>query len=105
MISRFIPLSDDSRTRKFRSKGSELQAIESIINFVTAPPFGPLRSKNAISKISPLGGAIDSQSLRTAIRQRLAAFSRLPVDRVLFDVSVHGAAYRRIKVFAAEAFE
>jgi hypothetical protein len=33
------------------------------------------------------------------------AFSRLPVNRVLFEVGVNGAAYRRIEVGGAEAFE
>src|SRR6266446_3082920 len=36
---------------------------------------------------------------------RSPAFSRLPVDRVLFDVGVHGAAYGRIEVCGAEAIE
>jgi hypothetical protein len=36
-------------------------------------------------------------------RERL--FSRLPIDSVLFEVGVHGAAYGRIEVCGAEAFE
>ena len=31
--------------------------------------------------------------------------SRLPINRVLFEVRVHGAAYGRIEVCGAEAFE
>jgi hypothetical protein len=36
---------------------------------------------------------------------QLLAFSRLPADRVLFEVGVHGATYRRGEVCGAEAFE
>jgi hypothetical protein len=36
--------------------------------------------------------------------ERVAA-SRLPINRVLFEVGVYGAAYRRIEVGGAEAFE
>ena len=37
--------------------------------------------------------------------QLLLAFSSLPVDGVLFEVGVDGAAYGRIEVFGAEAIE
>jgi hypothetical protein len=41
---------------------------------------------------------------RTLITQRFApAFSRLPANWVLFEIGVHGAAYRRIEV--AETFK
>ena len=39
------------------------------------------------------------------VLERRLAFSRLPVNRVLFEVGVNGAAYRRIEVGGAEAFE
>ena|SRR5262249_55662380 len=32
-------------------------------------------------------------------------YSRLPADRVLFQIGVHGAAYSRIEVCGAEVFE
>ena len=45
-------------------------------------------------------------TLRPAVTLEPAlAFSRLPVDRVFFQVGVHGAAYRGIDVGGAEAFE
>jgi hypothetical protein len=37
--------------------------------------------------------------------ERSLAFSRLPVDRVLFEIGVHGAAYSRIEVCGAKAFK
>jgi hypothetical protein len=36
--------------------------------------------------------------------ERVAA-SRLPIDRVLFKVGVHGGAYGRIEICGAEAFD
>ena len=48
---------------------------------------------------------IDSQSLPMAIQLVLVASSRLPVDSVLLEVGVHGAAYRRIEVGSTEAIE
>jgi hypothetical protein len=32
-------------------------------------------------------------------------FSRVPADPVLFEIGIHGAAYRRIEVGGAEAIE
>jgi hypothetical protein len=106
VINRFIPLSDDSRTRKSGSnRSAKLRAIPYIIDFETAQPFGPLGK--AISKASPVTSAvaIDSGSLRRAIQQWLVAFSRLPVDSVLFEVGVDGAPNRRIEVGGTEAIE
>jgi hypothetical protein len=54
-------------------------------------------------------GNRQSNSLRPTLGARVrsgcVAFSRLPVDRVLFEVGIHGAAYRRIEVGGAEAIE
>ena len=43
--------------------------------------------------------------LRRTIQQRFVAVSRLPVDSVLFEVGVNGAAYCRIEVGGTEAIE
>jgi len=55
---------------------------------------------------------LDAQRQRTIgssawldIPELLLVFSRLPADSVLLEVGVHGAAYGRIEVFDAEAFE
>jgi hypothetical protein len=40
-----------------------------------------------------------------AVSPRSLAFSRLPADGVLFEISVHSAAYGRIEVCGAEAFK
>jgi hypothetical protein len=47
-------------------------------------------------------GFIDWLGLEATL---LLAFSRLPVDCVLCEVGVHGAAYGRIEVCYAEAIE
>ena len=84
MINRFILFSDNSRMRKSGSNGSaKLRVIGSLLT-------SELRSRLV---------------LRTATQQRFVAFSRLPVDSVLFEVSVHRAAYRRIEVGGTEAIE
>jgi hypothetical protein len=61
----------------------KLRVISLFINFRTAQSFGPAN----------------------AIQQRFVAFSRLPVDSVLFEIGVHRAAYRRIEVGGTEAIE
>ena len=56
------------------------------------------------------GAVLGSNTLRneTATFSYLVAVVcvlRFPVERVLFEVGVHGAAYGRIEVFGAEAIE
>ena len=55
-------------------------------------------------KISADRGTLGGWRAVLVVERRLA-FSRLPVDSVVFEVGVNGAAYRRIEVGGAEAFE
>ena len=67
-----------------------------------------------VERIAP-DGAARGRAGQAQLRKRfcftqesdiIAAFSRLPVDRMFFEVGVHGAAYCRIKIGGAtEAFE
>jgi hypothetical protein len=49
--------------------------------------------------------SIEEDRIQPASAPERVRASRLPVDCVLFEVGVDGAAYGRIEVFGAEAFE
>jgi hypothetical protein len=63
------------------------------------------RDRFCRSRCPPRAGEVFSAFLAARLLERSLAFSRLPANRVLFEIGVHSAAYRRIEVGGAEAFE